>query len=117
MPKNRGVEFLELLEELAHDTCVERPDCPRCELRKVCPFALAKKYELPIVPPAAQPARNKPGATARPRASISAAITSTRPSALACEPVSSRSTSEVPRRIPRRVSWKPSSRSAAATAV
>ncbi len=46
VPKNRGVEFLELLEELAHDTCVDPlPDCPRCELRKICPFALARKYE------------------------------------------------------------------------
>ena len=42
--------------------------------------------------------------------------TSTSPSALACEPVSSRSTSDVPRRMPWRVSWKPSSRSAAAIA-
>ncbi len=46
VPKNRGAEFLELLEELAHDTCVEPlPDCPRCELRKICPFALARKHE------------------------------------------------------------------------
>ena len=46
VPKNRGVEFLELLEELAHDTCVEpRPDCPRCELRKICAYALERKYE------------------------------------------------------------------------
>src|SRR5208283_5120361 len=46
VPKNRGVEFLELLEELAHDTCVEpRPDCPRCELRKICAYALAGKHE------------------------------------------------------------------------
>ncbi len=46
VPKNRGVEFLELLEELAHDTCGEpRPDCPRCELRKMCPYALAHKQE------------------------------------------------------------------------
>jgi endonuclease III len=46
VPKNRGVEFLELLEELAHDTCVEPgPDCPRCELRKMCPTALARKHE------------------------------------------------------------------------
>src|SRR3954469_11205897 len=65
VPKNRGVEFLELLEELAHDTCVDRPDCPRCELRKVCPFSLAKKYELPVAPQAPQPAKNKPGAAAR----------------------------------------------------
>ncbi len=46
VPKNRGVEFLELLEELAHDTCVEPlPDCPRCELRKICPYALTRKQE------------------------------------------------------------------------
>jgi endonuclease-3 len=46
VPKNRGAEFLELLESLAHDTCVEgTPECPRCELRKLCPFALARKYE------------------------------------------------------------------------
>jgi endonuclease III len=46
IPKNRGVEFGDLLEELAHDTCVEpEPDCPRCELRKVCPTASARKEE------------------------------------------------------------------------
>jgi endonuclease III len=44
VPKNRGLEFVELLEELAHDTCVPGdPDCPRCELRKICPFAQARK--------------------------------------------------------------------------
>ena len=38
--KNRGVEFLDLIEDLAHDTCVAgEPDCPRCELRKICPTA------------------------------------------------------------------------------
>jgi endonuclease-3 len=46
VPKNRGVEFSDLLEELAHDTCVEgEPDCPRCELRKVCPTGLTRKVE------------------------------------------------------------------------
>jgi endonuclease-3 len=46
VPKNRGVEFTDLLEELAHDTCVEGiPDCPRCELRKVCPTGRARKVE------------------------------------------------------------------------
>ncbi len=46
VPKNRGVEFLELLEELAHDTCLEvDPDCPRCELRKICAFVLVRKQE------------------------------------------------------------------------
>ena len=40
IPKNRGAEFGDLLEELAHDTCVEgEPDCPSCELKKLCPTA------------------------------------------------------------------------------
>ena len=44
VPKNRGVEFLDLIEELAHDTCVAgEPDCPRCELRKICPTACLEK--------------------------------------------------------------------------
>ncbi|MFO0955857.1 MAG: endonuclease [Isosphaeraceae bacterium] len=38
IPKNRGAEFVDLMEELSHDTCVEgEPECPRCELKKVCP--------------------------------------------------------------------------------
>ena len=38
VPKNRGGEFVDLIEELAHDTCVEgEPDCPRCVLQKICP--------------------------------------------------------------------------------
>ncbi|MBX6311681.1 MAG: endonuclease [Isosphaeraceae bacterium] len=38
VPKNRGAEFVDLMEELVHDTCIEgEPDCPRCELRKICP--------------------------------------------------------------------------------
>jgi endonuclease III len=46
IPKNRGVEFLDLLESLANDTCVDgQPDCPRCELRKICAFALTRKQE------------------------------------------------------------------------
>jgi endonuclease III len=46
IPKNRGAEFLDLIEDLANDTCVAgKPDCPHCELRKICPFALARKYE------------------------------------------------------------------------
>ena len=40
VPKNRGTEFADLIEELAHDTCVEGvPDCPRCELQHICPTA------------------------------------------------------------------------------
>jgi len=46
IPKNRGAEFLDLIEDLANDTCAEdQPDCPHCELRKICPFALASKHE------------------------------------------------------------------------
>jgi endonuclease-3 len=46
IPKNRGAEFIELLEDLANDVCVEdRPDCPHCELRKICPYASARKHE------------------------------------------------------------------------
>jgi len=43
VPKNRGTEFIDLMEELTHDTCVAGPpDCPRCELRKICPTGLAR---------------------------------------------------------------------------
>ncbi len=46
VPKNRGVEFSDLIEELAHDTCVEEePDCPECELRKICPTGMTRKAE------------------------------------------------------------------------
>ena len=45
VPKNRGAEFLDLIEDLANDTCVEgEPDCPHCELRKLCPYALNRKH-------------------------------------------------------------------------
>jgi endonuclease-3 len=58
VPKNRGIEFLELLEELAHDTCVEaNPECLRCELRKICHYALTLK-------PAAAAAAKRPGKSA-----------------------------------------------------
>ena len=59
IPKNRGVEFSELLEELAHDTCVAGdPDCPRCELRKICHYVQMKKQEA-HQPPTAKPAPAK----------------------------------------------------------
>ncbi len=51
MPKNRGAEFLDLIEDLTNDTCVEgEPDCSRCELRKICTFAMNRKTE--VRPPA-----------------------------------------------------------------
>ncbi len=44
VPKNRGVEFLDLLEDVANDVCHEGvPECPRCELRKICTYALTHK--------------------------------------------------------------------------
>jgi endonuclease III len=53
IPKNRGVEFLELLEELAHDTCVaSNPECPRCDLRKICHYVQTKKHEAQQPAPA-----------------------------------------------------------------
>jgi endonuclease III len=62
VPKNRGVEFADLLEELAHDTCVEGiPDCPRCELRKICPTARTRKDE----PHPPKPVAAKAGAAAK----------------------------------------------------
>ena len=46
VPKNRGAEFLDLLEDLANDTCVDgEPACPRCELRKICPYVQTRKQE------------------------------------------------------------------------
>jgi endonuclease III len=59
VPKNRGVEFSDLIEELAHDVCLEsEPDCPRCDLRKICPTGLRRKAEAAA---AAKPAKGKSG--------------------------------------------------------
>lgn len=42
VPKNRGVEFCDLMEELAHDTCLPgEPLCARCELKSICPTGRA----------------------------------------------------------------------------
>lgn len=74
VPKNRGAEFVDLMEELSHDTCVEgEPDCPRCELKKLCPtgqarLAAAKKPGAKVAAsPAAEPepAAEKPGKGAK----------------------------------------------------
>jgi endonuclease III len=46
IPKNRGAEFVDVIEDLTHDTCLEFvPDCPRCDLRKLCPTAHTRKEE------------------------------------------------------------------------
>jgi endonuclease III len=55
VPKNRGAEFLDLLEELASDTCIDgEPACPRCELRKICAYALSHKGGHPTAAAAAR---------------------------------------------------------------
>jgi endonuclease III len=62
VPKNRGVEFSDLIEELAHDTCVEgEPDCPRCELRKICPTGLARKAEAAAAAKTSKSSKGKAG--------------------------------------------------------
>ena len=62
VPKNRGRRVRDLIEELAHDTCVEgEPDCPRCELRKICPTGQARKAETPPPPRPPRPPKGKAG--------------------------------------------------------
>ena len=62
VPKTRGVEFSDLLEELAHDVCVEgEPDCPECELKKICPTGIARIAELATTGKSAKVAKGKAG--------------------------------------------------------
>lgn len=62
VPKNRGTEFVDLMEELTHDTCVAGPpDCPRCELRKICPTGQSRlASDKAAARDAAKAARTKP---------------------------------------------------------
>ncbi len=68
VPKNRGAESSsELIEELAHDTCIEGiPDCPRCELRKICPTGLARKAEAAARPSPRKWRKARPARPSRP---------------------------------------------------
>jgi endonuclease-3 len=67
VPKNRGAEFVALIEELAHDVCVEGPpDCPRCDLRKMCPTGQERLAELKQASKPPPKARAKPAATPAP---------------------------------------------------
>ncbi len=71
VPKNRGVEFIDLIEELAHDTCVAgEPDCPHCDLRKICPTGVARQEQAASAAktprpkaPKSPPAKSKEPAT------------------------------------------------------
>ena len=84
VPKNRGTEFVDLMEELTHDTCVAGPpDCPSCELRKICPTGQermlcdkaatrsAAKHKPAIAPPPPAP---PPKVVAKPAAAHPAPI-------------------------------------------
>jgi endonuclease III len=85
VPKNRGREFAELLEELAHDTCSpDAPDCPRCELRKLCPHAQAQKLQAspapqPRRPTAAKVAPSEPSPSPKPKVAPSEPSPSPKP--------------------------------------
>lgn len=66
VPKNRGGEFVDLLEELAQDTCVpDEPECGRCSLLKLCPTG---RLRVPTKAAAAKAkaaaAQEKPGKAA-----------------------------------------------------
>ena len=84
VPKNRGTEFVDLMEELTHDTCVAGPpDCPSCELRKICPTGQermlcdkaatrsAAKHKPAIAPPPPAP---PPKVVAKPAAAQPAPV-------------------------------------------
>lgn len=97
IPKNRGAEFADLMEELTHDTCVEgEPDCPRCELKKICPtgqrrLSAAAKTGAKKPKGAAKPAKtaaagSKPSAAAKPSTKKAAARTEKAPKASAARP-------------------------------
>jgi endonuclease-3 len=80
VPKNRGAEFTDLMEELTHDTCVEgTPDCPHCDLKKICPAgqarlladkaaAKAPKRAAAPAPAPHKPAKPTPKVAAKPKA-------------------------------------------------
>ena len=110
VPKNRGIEFVDLIEDLAHDTCVEGvPDCPRCELRKICPSSRTRKPDPSTkaaakapqaaspstagkgspTPPAPPSAKGKPGASAKaaaPAKPAPAPAVQARPARVAAKP-------------------------------
>jgi endonuclease III len=67
VPKNRGAEFLDLIEELAQSTCVEGiPDCPHCELRKICPTALTRQDQAHAHAPTAGAAKSSKAKASNP---------------------------------------------------
>ena len=60
------IHLVDLIEELAHDTCgEEEPDCPTCELRKICPTGMARQAEAAAVQSSPKPKRTTPSAGSR----------------------------------------------------
>lgn len=48
IPKNRGSEFVDLLEELTQDVCLaENPKCAQCDLKKTCPTGIMRLSPKP----------------------------------------------------------------------
>lgn len=98
VPKNRGADFLDLIEDLANDTCVEgEPDCPRCELRKICPYAQARKQQDAAD---AKAARSRPAQKDKDKEPQPAATTARAPAAAAEPPATARKTSARPAKEP-----------------
>ncbi len=102
IPKNKASEYIELFEELAHDVCHEGdPDCPHCELKKICPFGRDKKEDghaakathapKPVKEAKESKEAVKPTATAKPatataKATKEAPTTSTAPASAPAAP-------------------------------
>ncbi len=70
IPKNRAMEFCALIEELASDTCKsESPDCPHCELKKLCPYPQSvKEAAKPAKKGAVEAEASKASKAAHPKA-------------------------------------------------
>ena len=46
IPKNRGHEFMDVMEDLTHDVCLEEnPLCGRCALQSICPFGKDRGHQ------------------------------------------------------------------------
>lgn len=66
IPKNRGHEFMDVMEDLTHDVCVEEhPICGRCALQTLCPFGKDRGHQMTSV--AKSPTRRAPKAAAEPK--------------------------------------------------
>lgn len=100
IPKNRGEDFIDLMEELCHDTCLETlPECGRCELRKVCPTGIRRLEEEKEAGRASRKAAPAPKAAAKaPRTAAAKAAPKKAASARPTPKSSGRSSSSPPKR-------------------